>query len=284
MKILIIGSGGMLGHVTTLFLKNIGHHVVDISKKRTINKNTLLIDVLEKDALSSELLSTFDVVINCAALLVNASEKDKPRAILMNSWFPHYLEENLLHTKTKIIQVSTDGVFFGDKAPYQENIYPDTKTFYGRTKALGEVVNTKDLTIRASFVGPDMHKEGEGLFHWFVQQKGVVKGYSKVMFNAVTNLEFANFVSYAIEKNISGLYHLRASESISKHCFLSKVKQQFRLNNVILKENDDIISDNTLANTRNEVGYICKSYNEMLSELEMWMRENKWAYPHYSFL
>ena len=70
----------------------------------------------------------------------------------------------------KLIHISTDCVFSGNKGNYTENDFRDADDVYGRSKALGEVVNEKDLTIRTSIIGPELKKNGEGLFHWFMNQ------------------------------------------------------------------------------------------------------------------
>jgi dTDP-4-dehydrorhamnose reductase len=283
-KILVIGSGGMLGHITTLYLREIGYDVVDISRKNKINEKTILLDVVAAGTLSFNFLSDFDVIINCAALLTGLCEKNKHDAILLNSWFPHSLENELKNTKTKIIQVSTDGIFCGFNPPYQEDSLAHPPTFYGRTKLLGELDNSKDLTVRASFVGPDMHKDGTGLFHWFFNQRGVINGYSNVMFNAVTGLEFAKFVDLSIKDNISGICHLGASETVSKAQFLREVQNIFKITCVTINDDDIIKSDNTLVSIRKDVNYKQKSYCEMLGELKSWMCGHKKLYSHYAFI
>ena len=44
--------------------------------------------------------------------------------------------------------MSTDCVFSGKRGQYTENDFCDGATFYDRTKALGEIDNDKDLTMR----------------------------------------------------------------------------------------------------------------------------------------
>jgi len=283
MNILVIGSGGMLGHTTTLYLRSIGHQVTDISRANKLDERTLLMDVTECGALSRSFLTRFDAVINCAALLVQPCKTRPHDAVLLNSWFPHMLEAALKDTSVKIVQVSTDGVFHGDCAPCSENDIPDAQTFYGRSKLLGELDNGKDITVRASFVGPDLKPQGTGLLHWFVSQKERVKGYRNVRFNAVTSLEFVKFVVHALGNNFSGIYHLGASESISKAEFLHKVKERFQLD-IEIEDDDHVNTNHTLHTVRDYHGYEPKTYQVMLDELKSWMQKNKHLYPHYHFL
>ena len=62
--------------------------------------------------------------------------------------------------------------FCRNSGPYYENSLRDGLTFYDRSKALGEVEDSKNLTFRNSIVGPDMNENGIGLFNWFMKQRG----------------------------------------------------------------------------------------------------------------
>ena len=83
--------------------------------------------------------------------------------------------------------------FSGAKGDYTERCLPDEKSYYGRTRALGEFDNQKNLTIRTSVIGPEIKSNGVGLLHWFLSQDGEVNGYSKVFWTGVTTLEMAKF-------------------------------------------------------------------------------------------
>lgn len=284
MKVLVIGSAGMLGHTLTIYLRKRGYTVTDISRTRRIDSKTKLMNVLESQFEDEVLKGQFDVIINCAALLVQASEKDKTQAIRLNAWFPHQLSELLKCTSTKIIHVSSSGVFSGENTPYFEYSICNPVSFYGKTKSLGELNNNKDLTIRVDVVGPDLSKNGVGLFNWFVKQQGEVLGYSQTFFNGVTSLECAKFIEYAITNQVNGIYHLGASETISKSEFLKLVKEVFGLNKIVIKDKDNKKTDHTLLSLRTDIDYEAKTYVYMLQELKEWMEENAHLYTHYKFM
>ena len=48
------------------------------------------------------------------------------------------------------------------------NVPPDEKQMYGFSKSLGEVNNTKDLTLRMSYIGPEISEHASGLLDWFL--------------------------------------------------------------------------------------------------------------------
>ncbi|QSX07147.1 SDR family oxidoreductase [Sedimentibacter sp. zth1] len=283
MKILVIGSSGMLGHMVTLYLINMGYDVINISKSRKVNEKTILVDVLDNKSLNMILNYDFDYIINCAAILVKKSEENKTNAIMLNSYFPHKLAELLKNTKTRIIQVSSDGVFSGLNAPYDEDSLTDSNTFYGKTKILGELIDDKNLTIRTSIVGPDLY-DGVGLFNWFVNQNAVVNGYKNTLFNAVTTLEFAKFIEVIIRNPISGVYHLCSNQTMSKADFISMVKEEFNLKNITINKIENNFTDNSLKSNREDIDYIQKSYFCMIKELKQYMINNKEIYRNYKFL
>ena len=87
--------------------------------------------------------------------------------------------------------MSTDCVFSGKTGWYSETSSRDGETFYDRSKALGELENNKDLTFRNSIIGPDLNKNGIGLFNWFMKQEGQIYGFTKAIWTGVTTLTLA---------------------------------------------------------------------------------------------
>ena len=284
MNIAVVGASGMLGHVTTLYLRQQGHKVDTIAKSRPLDTGTVLLDITSPAAVLTFPWEQYDAVINCAAVLVKASESNKPAAVLANAWFPHQLEQILSGASTRIIQVSSDGVFSGKNAPYLETDSSDCPAFYGKTKFLGELHNGKDLTIRASFVGPEYFPEGRSLFHWFVTQKGSGPGYSETYFNGITSLAFAQFIHRILPHPPTGVLHVGAKETISKARFLTLIKDVFHLDGVQVQAHPTEKTDHTLHTLQSPPLFPAQSYVQMLEELSAWMKQNRAYYTHYSFL
>lgn len=281
MKILIIGSSGMLGHILTLYLRYSGYDVEDISATFKWSDSTNIINVNDEIKIGTYLESKkFDVVINCAALLVKASETNKVEAIRLNSLFPHWVEKYYENTNTRIIQVSTAGVYYGDNAPYSEESRHDTNNFYGQTKSLGELNNSKDLTIRSDFFGPDMRKAGGGLFNWAMSQKDEISGYNKVFINGVTSLEFAKFIEYIIHNPIAGTLNLHSKDATSKAELLRKIYSIMK-KNVKVIDNPLVERNTCIKSLRADCNYISKSYDQQIEELFQWIQSHKELYGHY---
>lgn len=284
MKVLVLGSGGMLGHLTTVYLKEQGHAVSDLSYPDKAFESSIVMDITDLKRFEEYLDSNnFDMIINCIALLIKASNDNKAGAVYINSYFPHWLEKKYNATHTKIIQVSTDGVFGEGKPPFKETDSIMCTSFYARSKSLGELINNKDLTVRSSYFGPDRNKNGQGLLNWFFSQKGTVSGYKKVVFTGVTSLEFAKFVDeYGM--TATGVYNLGAIKSVSKYYLLQTIKEKFSLDDIEIVPQDNVISDTSVTTERNDIKYRKKSYEAMINELYDFIENHKDMYCHYTFL
>ncbi len=283
MKILVFGANGMAGHMVALYLKEQGYDVTGFVKK----KNNLF-HCVEGNALDSnqikELLQTeqYDFVINCIGILNKAVDVNLAEGIYVNSVLPHLLEECVRDKNTKVIHISSDCVFSGRKGHYRESSHPDADSYYGKTKALGELLEgEKSLTLRTSIVGPELKNDGIGLFHWFMSQQGLVNGFTEVIWSGVTTLELAKCIQCAMEQNLTGLYHLVNNQVISKYALLCLFNKYMNDNRTIIHENGSFANDKSLEDTRLELQHTIPSYEVMIQELAEWMKGHIEIYKKY---
>ena len=282
MNILVLGASGMAGHVISLVLRENGFDVDTLSSKNLLDKDTVLIDVMNLKELQNFLeRKKYEVVINCIGVLVKQSDERKDLASYLNAFLPHFLENFYKNSGTKVIHLSTDCVFSGENPPYQEDSAYDGKLFYDRSKALGEIINNKDLTFRMSIIGPDLHFDGIGLFNWFLGQTGQISGYTKTIWSGITTIELAKGIIEAINQNLTGLYHLVPNTNISKFDLLNIIKHTFRRDDISIEPNDDIVIDKTLVNTRKDFNFVVNDYQKMIEEMLVWISQHKNLYPHY---
>jgi dTDP-4-dehydrorhamnose reductase len=282
MKVLVLGAGGMAGHVIATFLAEKGYDVETVSANNRLNPHTTLLDVTRQDELHQYLAGTeFDVIVNCIGMLIKASDEQKDRAVYLNAYLPHLLEKHYEESKTKVIHLSTDCVFSGKHAPYTEDSWYDGALFYDRSKALGEINNNKDLTFRMSIIGPDMHRKGIGLFNWFFSQTGLISGYTKAIWNGITTIELARGIDAAIGQDLTGLYHLVPKNNISKYDLLQLFVAQFERSDITVQPVDGVLLDKTLVNTRKDFDFSVHSYPKMIDEMRLWIGQHPNLYPHY---
>ena len=96
--------------------------------------------------------------------------------------------------KIKLIQLSTDCVFSGDKGNYLETDIPDAEDTYGVPKKLGEINYPNCLTLRTSFINSELrNKTGLALFEWILNYKKVY-GFKKAFYNGFTTLELSKII------------------------------------------------------------------------------------------
>jgi dTDP-4-dehydrorhamnose reductase len=283
-RILVLGASGMAGHTITLYFNRRGYSVTTISRMpiEFHKGEKVVLDVFEIEKLKDLITAgNFDVIINCIGILNEYAEKNKGEAVFLNSYLPHFLVDATKNTKTKIIHMSTDCVFSGEKGQYKEYDFRDGVTFYDRSKALGEIDNDKDLTFRNSIIGPDINRKGIGLFNWFMKQEGPIRGFTKAMWTGVTTLTLAKAMEAAIEQNLAGIYNLVNNESISKYDLLKLFNKYFRNNQVKISEFDGFISDKSLVRTRTDFNFEVPSYEQMIKEMYEWVLEHKHLYEDY---
>lgn len=270
-KILIIGSKGMAGHMIKNYLESRNKYEVysTFRKKENeiLNEKEFDLDAFNTEKLR-EILNTVkpNFVINCIGILNQFAEENPDIAIYVNGYFPHLLDRLSKEYGYKLIHITTDCVFSGKKGNYAENDFKDADSYYGRSKAIGEVNNNRTLTFRTSIIGPDINENGIGLFNWFIKQSGEINGYSNVFWSGVTTLELAKAIEASFEQNISGIYHLTNNEKISKYDLL-KLFAKYTGKEIKINKYEDYHSDKTLIDTRKEFDYILPGYEEMIKEI-----------------
>jgi len=154
MKVVILGAHGRLGAALMREYRDkfevvgFNHAQLDLGKPEEIHAE---IDKLD-----------FDVLINAAAFTnVDLCETEREQAFAINAEAPKVLGEICSEKNAKLIHISTDYVFDGEKRePYVETDAAEPISVYGESKRAGEknVLAGRDqhLIVRVSWVfGPD---------------------------------------------------------------------------------------------------------------------------------
>ena len=160
-KAVILGCNGMAGHIVAEYLDSKNDIKVFGIAREAGKFVSMQMDVLDYSELQKTLEKVQpDYVVNCIGVLVEKSNDDICVAIQINSYLPHLISALGKKIGFKLIHISTDCVFSGKDGQYNEDSFRDGDDNYARTKALGEVINEKDLTIRTSIIGPELKKNG----------------------------------------------------------------------------------------------------------------------------
>ena len=282
MKILVLGASGMAGHLIALYLQEQGHGVTGFARRKISLVPSIIGDAADTRLLGETIAEgRFDAVINCVGILNQAASQFRARAVFLNAYLPHFLAEITGGTETQVVHMSTDCVFSGKTGYYTETSLRDGETFYDRSKALGELEERKNITLRNSIVGPDINPEGIGLLNWFMGQEGEIQGYTKAMWTGLTTLQLAKIMEQAIRQRAHGLYNMVPDHNISKYKLLGLFNRYLRDNAVTIHPFDGFSADKTLIRTRLDFMPDVPDYDTMVRELADWVREHRGLYPHY---
>jgi len=134
MRLLVLGSGGMLGRAVVRDATRLGHDVV--ARARTD------LDITDPDRVSHTVAEIAPrAIVNCAGFTdVDGAEGHEPEATRVNGDGPGNVARAAAEAGARVVHVSTDYVFDGSKGdPWLESDSVAPLQAYGRTKLAGEI-------------------------------------------------------------------------------------------------------------------------------------------------
>lgn len=279
-NVLVLGANGMLGSaLMKYFSVSPGYNVTGSIRSSTAPESfpqhlcdrlVFGIDADNFDGLNNLFLQVRpNVVINCIGLIKQDSRSNNPfAAISINSLLPHKLQSLCTLVNARLIQISTDCVFSGKRGMYSEEDFADANDLYGRSKLLGEVVDTDALTIRTSIIGHEL-ASNHSLISWFLSQNEKIDGYCEAIFSGFPTVELSRIIRDFIipNKGLKGLYHL-SSNPISKFDLLTLVGSVYQKNIQINKSN--VLKINRSLDSekfKKETGFSPKPWLEMIEDM-----------------
>ncbi len=239
-RILILGAYGMLGHkllhvldespdcevlatcrvrhtAGERFEKRFGHLIIDGVTAQNLESISKTIDSFRPD-----------VLVNCIGIIKQLKEaKDPIPSIEINALFPHRLQKICVETGVRLVHMSTDCVFDGQRGSYTEDDCPSPRDLYGRTKLLGEIIDPPALTLRTSIIGHELSR-GASLLDWFLSQKSPVNGFTRAIYTGLPTVVMARVIKTLAFRSepLTGLFQV-ASEPISKYELLRLVAADY---------------------------------------------------------
>jgi dTDP-4-dehydrorhamnose reductase len=280
-KVLILGGTGMLGHTLFRYLSedsNLDVYATVRSAKELLGwvptermKNVRQnVDIQHTDSLVKVLADLKpDLVVNCIGIIKQIPEAEDPlTTITMNALLPHRIAWLCSSVGARMVHISTDCVFAGEKGLYQEDDFSNATDFYGRTKFLGEVTYPHCVTLRTSIIGHEL-KGNYGLVEWFLSQKQNVRGFRKVIYSGFPTVELSRIIREYVITNpeITGLYHV-SSNPISKYELLKLIAFQYD-KKIEIEPGDSLILDRSLDSSRfrSQTGYNPPTWLELVRRM-----------------
>ncbi|MCX6782236.1 MAG: SDR family oxidoreductase [Candidatus Magasanikbacteria bacterium] len=279
MKILVLGSYGMLGHkIFQVLSRNFdvygtcrepSHQFIDLIPAEKIFTNVDANNIEQLDDVINKIRPNY--VINCIGIIKHRDEsKDPIPSIKINALFPHLLANLCKKYHARVIHFSTDCVFSGEKGHYKHEDKSDAEDLYGRTKFLGELHYDHCLTLRSSIIGRELYNM-TGLLEWFLSMRGkTVRGYKNVFFSGISTIGMAKIIVDILMNfpSMSGLWQV-ATHRISKYELLSKISDRMRLGIDIIPEEEPICDRSLDGSLFNQyINFSPPSWDDMITELE----------------
>ena len=199
-----------------------------------------------------------DVIINAVGIIKQIKDsKDVIKTLNVNSIFPHLLAGIAQKYDSRLICISTDCVFKGEKGNYTEEEPADAYDLYGKSKNLGEIVGENCLTLRTSIIGREL-QTSNSLVEWFLSNKNKkVRGFVNAVYSGFPTVYMAEIIYKLIVnfRDLSGLYHI-SSEPINKFDLLRLIKEAYNIE-IEIEPYEDFKIDRSLdsAKFRNETGF-----------------------------
>jgi dTDP-4-dehydrorhamnose reductase len=280
-RVLVFGGSGMLGHKLAQILAS------DFEVFSTLRSNSetsyglpvpdseRVVFAVSADNLDSVAHAINDlrpeVAVNCIGIVKQLqASRDPIPAISVNALFPHRLAQLCAASGTRLVQISTDCVFSGERGGYSEDDPADADDLYGRTKFLGELAGEHCMTIRTSMIGREL-RTSNGLVEWFLGQNGgSVNGYRKSIFSGFTTRALASVIGRIISEHpdLEGVWHV-AADPISKFDLLALIRDTYQLD-IEINPDEEFVCDRSLNGQRfrTETGFSPPSWGQMIREMQ----------------
>ena len=239
MRILVTGASGLLG--LNLALEAAQEHTV-FGAANKVQLKTSAFSVVQTDLLvpgaCQRLLDEAqpDWVIHCAAMAnIDACEKDPEQARQLNSEIPAKLAEDVARGGARLLHVSTDAVFDGQKGDYTEQDPPHPLSVYAATKLAGELAvlaaNPQAIVARVNLFGWSLTGKrslAEFFFNNLLAGQRI-NGFTDVYFCPLLANDLARVFLKMLSLDLSGLFHVVSSDCLTKFDFGQRIARKFDL-------------------------------------------------------
>ena len=233
MKIIILGSNGMLGSYLSSANLFQDHELILMNRKEFNN-----FDFIRPDNLI-ELIDSKkpDVIINCVAITsIDECENDQALATVINAETPIMIAAYCNDNNIQLLHISTDH-FFDDNGDFAHSEKDKVKLLnhYAESKFQAErgilSASSKSLVLRTSIVGRTSQQRS--FLDWAIES---IKSEKKLFLfdDAFTSFihckQLAEIIQMLISARTTGLYNVSCSDVFSKADFVIKLANSMNKN------------------------------------------------------
>ncbi len=257
MKILLLGSTGMLGQALYVTLSKKYENVLTMSRKDA--QYCLDVRTDEKEICEIILQEQPDIVINAIAIVdLKYCEENKEQAYIVNARFPGILANVCKEVGSYFIQISTDHYFLEkENTLHCEDADVKLVNEYARTKYIGECLAQtykESLIVRTNIVGFRNQKGRPTFIEWVIQQaqeKQSIIGYADYFTSSIDIYCFSKILLELLDIKYTGVLNIASTTAISKYDFICRFLSVFGLQASVtegrMEKSSPIIRANTLG-------------------------------------
>ena len=251
MKVLVIGAGGQVGEKVGAAFGKEGYITIGAYKSRKPSSSfveSYSLDKVDQEKVES-LVSRVkpDIVVDTAAMHnVDYCETHPEEANAINHLGTANVARSSSKAGAKFVFISTDFVFDGKRAPYDEESTPNPESVYAKSKLDGEraslSLNENSIVCRPAVIyswvsSQDSSSSSSGkplnFGAWLVNQLKNKKEV-RIVTDQITSPTLADDLASAIfalsrDNSAKGVFHTAGATSLSRYDFSVKVAKKFNL-------------------------------------------------------
>lgn len=245
MKVLVLGGSGLVGK-SLLKLNNEKFDIIATYNKNQINVPKILSVKCSLPDDFNKLEETIrnekpEVIVNAMGFSnIDFCETNKEESYQLHVKITEKISELVAMYNIKTIFLSSDYVFDGKKGNYTEFDIPNPINYYGKTKMEAEKIILKqpqNVVFRTSIIYDwDFRVR---FFNYVIDnlknQKEIETTYD--VFNSVTLVDsLIKSIFLAIEKDVSGLFHVVDSTCVNRFEFAKCIAKIFKFDDKLIKK------------------------------------------------
>ena len=240
-RVVVTGSSGLLGRRLMSALSD-DYEVFGIDRYMTECPSDLDVDITHKERTLGSIASAApNVVVHAAAETnVDRCETERDLARRINVEGTANVADACSRVGAKLMLISTDYVFDGNKGNYEEADEPNPISYYGFTKLEAERIVTSTspnfLIVRTSVLY-GWHPTKLNFATWVLnglRERQILKVVSDHINSPTFADNLADAIHRAIEWNSHGILHIAGSERISRFDFARRIARRFGLDENLL--------------------------------------------------
>ncbi|NTW44786.1 MAG: nitrous oxide-stimulated promoter family protein, partial [Anaerolineaceae bacterium] len=226
-RCLVTGASGLLGLNLCLQFSPT-FEVFGVSN--TISLSSLPFQTTKKSLEEPEAIENIidqykpDIIFHCAAMAnIDQCEENPELTFRINAELPGKIAYLSKRKGIKLVHISTDAVFDGQKGNYTEDDQPNPLGVYAKSKLEGENYvsenNPEALIARVNFYGYSITGKrslSEFFLNNLLDNKSML-GFTDVFFCPLIVNDLVDLLHEMINADLCGIYHTLSCESLSKY-------------------------------------------------------------------